>query len=90
MDEIMLEFGLLDCSIEKQLNAQGYTLGKYGELFQKMSDGIEWLCIFAMISDSEWSRIRDRYTKQIKKYMKPLKENNNDYNDQKSKRQQKD
>lgn len=74
MTEIMIEFGALADPIEKQLNAQGYTLNKSANTFQKMADGIELAFVFSVITDSEWGRIGDRYMKQIKKYMKPLKE----------------
>lgn len=74
MTEIMLQFGALADPIEKQLNAQVYTLNKSANTFQEMADGIELAFVFSVITDGEWSKIGDRYMKQIKKYMKPLKE----------------
>lgn len=74
MAKIMLECGLLDDSIEKQLNEQGYTLGEYGELFQMMSYGIELLYVFGVITDRQRDNIGNSYEKHLKKYIKPLKE----------------
>ena len=74
MAKIMVECGIFNDPIEKQLNEQGYTLGDNAEVFQAMSDGMEALYIYGIITDRQLENIGNSYVKHLKKHIKPLKE----------------
>ena len=72
-DMLQITFGGLADPIEKQLNAQGFTLGDYTKVFQIIQDGVTMGYAHGVITDSECDRIMNRYMKLIKKRMQPLK-----------------
>lgn len=69
--EIGLHFGLLADPIEKQLNEQGFTLGKDKE-YEDYADSILDLWMDNILTEKEKNKCLDRLFKRITKHVKPL------------------
>lgn len=66
--------GPLDEPIENQANVAGYTFGNHAEQLQKAVDSINTLYVRSMITDGELAKIQQRLHKQMKRFLKPIKE----------------
>lgn len=70
---IEFHHGALSDSYEKQANAQGFTFGDKAEWVQKVGFGLVCAHIHDCMTDSEYSKILQRFQKKILlKYIKKI------------------
>lgn len=74
MGDTLFFIGAVDEPIENQANVAGYTFGDHAEQLQKAVDSINNLYVRSLITDGEYSKIRTRLHKQMKRFLKPIKE----------------
>ena len=72
MSELELSFGGMSSPIEKQLQAQGLTLGISAPMYQRAADSILFLRIHGYLTMSAVNSARKKLIKEIAKEVKEL------------------
>ena len=75
--EVGFHYGALADDLEKQANAQGYTLGDKAETMQKLADGLIINHVWDTLTDSAYDRALSKLQDLVVKNLKPLKKNLN-------------
>ena len=72
MSEIKLAFGAMSDPLEKQLQAQGLTLGMSAPYYERAADSILFLKIHSLLTDSAADSARKKLMKDIAKNARKL------------------
>lgn len=71
--QIGMHYGALADPIEQQLNRQGFTLGEKEPFINKLQEGLT-ICMFHILTESQYSSANNKMHKLVVKHAKPLKE----------------
>jgi len=67
INHLTLHFGSLAVPLEKQLNAQGFTLGEKAKSYDKINSYLIHIYFFGLITPSELEKFRKKLMKKIVK-----------------------
>ena len=70
--EVTFRFGALSDPLEKQANAQGFTLGDEAKLLQDLNRCMVMCGIHGLCTDSQHNAMMDKLQKKVVKALKPL------------------
>lgn len=72
---MIFSHGALADTYEEQANVYGHTLGDDAEWIQRIGDGLVIGHIHGCITDGEYNKILERFTRKvITKHLKPIEE----------------